>query len=76
MSDGKSFLSDVSQMFQQAADLISMEEGLANKINVCNASYTTRFGVRLNAFTLLTKRPFKGIIGPYCVPFYHQQCVA
>jgi glutamate dehydrogenase (NAD(P)+) len=47
MSDGKSFLRDVSQMFQQAADLISMEEGLANKINVCNASYTTRFGVRL-----------------------------
>lgn len=34
-------------MFSDAAQLMSMEEGLANKINVCNASYITRFGVRL-----------------------------
>ncbi|WP_299668427.1 Glu/Leu/Phe/Val dehydrogenase dimerization domain-containing protein [uncultured Ruegeria sp.] len=34
-------------MFSDAAQLTSMEEGLAGKINVCNASYITRFGVRL-----------------------------
>ncbi|WP_232830827.1 Glu/Leu/Phe/Val dehydrogenase [Tropicimonas sp. IMCC34011] len=34
-------------MFSDAAQLMLMEDGLANKINVCNASYITRFGVRL-----------------------------
>ena len=47
MSSDHSFLNDVNQMFSDAAQLMSMEEGLANKINVCNASYITRFGVRL-----------------------------
>ncbi|WP_417280932.1 Glu/Leu/Phe/Val family dehydrogenase [Celeribacter sp.] len=47
MPSGHSFLNDVNQMFSDAAQLMSMEEGLANKINVCNASYITRFGVRL-----------------------------
>ncbi|OIP83812.1 MAG: glutamate dehydrogenase [Rhodobacterales bacterium CG2_30_65_12] len=47
MGSGKLFLDDVNQMFQEAADLISMEEGLAAKIRVCNATYVTRFGVRL-----------------------------
>lgn len=47
MPTGQTFLEDVNQMFHQAANLISMEEGLANKICVCNASYVTRFGVRL-----------------------------
>ena len=47
MSSDHSFLNDVNQMFSDAAQLMSMEEGLANKINVCNASYITRLGVRL-----------------------------
>ncbi|MEX0367525.1 MAG: Glu/Leu/Phe/Val dehydrogenase [Ruegeria sp.] len=47
MANGRTFLDDVNQMFHQAAGLISMEEGLANKICVCNATYVTRFGVRL-----------------------------
>lgn len=47
MTSSHSFLNDVNQMFSDAAQLMSMEEGLANKINVCNASYITRFGVRL-----------------------------
>ncbi len=47
MSAGTTFLDDVNQMFQEAADLVSMEEGLANKIKVANSSYVTRFGVRL-----------------------------
>ncbi|HHS94325.1 MAG TPA: Glu/Leu/Phe/Val dehydrogenase, partial [Rhodobacterales bacterium] len=47
MAAGKTFLTDVNQMFQVAADLIAMEDGLATKIRVCNATYVTRFGVRL-----------------------------
>ncbi len=47
MLPGSSFLDDVNKMFSDAAQLMLMEDGLANKINVCNASYITRFGVRL-----------------------------
>ena len=47
MSGSKTFLQDVNAMFQEAADLISMEEGLATKISVANSTYITRFGVRL-----------------------------
>lgn len=47
MTSGKTFLEDVNQMFQEAAGLIEMEDGLATKIRVCNATYVTRFGVRL-----------------------------
>lgn len=47
MSGSKTFLQDVNLMFQGAADLISMEEGLANKISVANSTYITRFGVGL-----------------------------
>lgn len=47
MSGSKTFLQDVNRMFQQAADLISMQEGLATKISVANSTYITRFGVRL-----------------------------
>lgn len=47
MSGSKAFLQDVNLMFQGAADLSSMKEGLANKISVANSTYITRFGVRL-----------------------------
>lgn len=47
MNKEVSFLDDVNRMFYQAADLVELEEGLANKICVCNATYITRFGVRL-----------------------------
>ena len=43
MSNSQTFLKDVNLMFQEAADLISMEEGLANKISVANSTYITRF---------------------------------
>jgi glutamate dehydrogenase (NAD(P)+) len=42
-----SFLSDVDAMFEAAAGTIDLPEGLAEKIRVCNATYVTRFGVRL-----------------------------
>ena len=34
-------------MFDRAADLVDISPGLREKIRVCNATYTTRFGVRL-----------------------------
>ncbi|SDJ41088.1 Glu/Leu/Phe/Val family dehydrogenase [Lutimaribacter saemankumensis] len=42
-----SFLSDVDAMFESVASSIDLPEGLAEKIRVCNATYVTRFGVRL-----------------------------
>lgn len=47
MSSGRSLLHDINQMFFNAAQLMSMEDGLTNKINVYNSSYITRFGVSL-----------------------------
>lgn len=41
------FLNSVEQMFDTAANLMDMQDGLAEKIKVCNATYVTRFGVRL-----------------------------
>lgn len=41
------FLSDVNAMFDDAASTIDLPEGLDEKIRVCNATYVTRFGVRL-----------------------------
>ncbi|ASM75620.1 glutamate dehydrogenase (plasmid) [Pseudosulfitobacter pseudonitzschiae] len=42
-----SFLSDVDSMFEAASGSFDLPEGLAEKIRVCNATYITRFGVRL-----------------------------
>ncbi|WP_342028777.1 Glu/Leu/Phe/Val family dehydrogenase [Aliiruegeria lutimaris] len=41
------FLSDVDAMFEAVAGPLGLPEGLAEKIRVCNATYATRFGVRL-----------------------------
>jgi glutamate dehydrogenase (NAD(P)+) len=41
------FLADVDAMFDDAVVCLQLEEGLATKIRVCNATYVTRFGVRL-----------------------------
>ena len=47
MSQTKSFSKSVDLMFDRAADLVDILPGLREKIRVCNATYTTRFGVRL-----------------------------
>lgn len=44
---GDQFLNDVNRQFDEAARRVPMEDGLAEKIRVCNATYVTRFGVRL-----------------------------
>ena len=42
-----SFRDSVDQMYGRAAALVEMQPGLAEKIRVCNSTYTVRFGVRL-----------------------------
>jgi len=44
---GQNFLDDVNRQFDSAAPFVPMQDGLAEKIKVCNATYVTRFGVRL-----------------------------
>ena len=41
------FLADVDAMFERAARHVPMQDGLLEKIRVCNETYVTRFGVRL-----------------------------
>lgn len=45
--DASSFLLDVERMVESAAANIPMQDGLLEKIKVCNETYATRFGVRL-----------------------------
>lgn len=42
-----SFRESVDIMYNRAVALMDLPEGLKNKIRVCNATYTVRFGVRL-----------------------------
>ena len=42
-----SFRENVDQMFNRAVGLMDLSPGLEEKIRVCNATYTVRFGVRL-----------------------------
>jgi glutamate dehydrogenase (NAD(P)+) len=42
-----SFRDSVDSMFRRAVKRMSMSEGLAEKIRICNSTYTVRFGVRL-----------------------------
>jgi len=42
-----SFRESVDMMFNRAVGLLDLSPGLEEKIRVCNATYTVRFGVRL-----------------------------
>ncbi|MEM7176770.1 MAG: Glu/Leu/Phe/Val dehydrogenase [Pseudomonadota bacterium] len=42
-----SFRESVNIMVDQAMELMNLPEGLAEKIRVCNSTYTVRFGVKL-----------------------------
>ena len=42
-----SFLSDTTKYVQKAVRYSDLSEDLANKIIICNSTYTVRFGVRL-----------------------------
>lgn len=41
------FRESVNLMFDKAVGLMDISEGVANKIKVCNSTYTVRFGVKL-----------------------------
>ena len=41
------FLKSVDTVFDNAAKILKLPEGLANQIKLANATYTVRFGVRL-----------------------------
>ena len=41
------FLGSVETTFDQAADLVGIDDDLRHKIKVCNSTYIVRFGVRL-----------------------------
>ena len=42
-----SFRDSLEMMFNRAVELMDLKPGLVEKIRVCNATYTVRFGVRL-----------------------------
>ena len=44
---GQGFLDDVDRQFNKAAAFVPTQDGLAEKVRVCNATYVVRFGVRL-----------------------------
>ena len=46
-----SFRESVDLMFNRAVKLMDLPPGLEQKIRVCNATYTVRFGVRLRENT-------------------------
>lgn len=41
------FSASVDHMFDRAVQFLNLSPGLEQKIRVCNATYTVRFGVRL-----------------------------
>ncbi|WP_133488077.1 Glu/Leu/Phe/Val family dehydrogenase [Aliiroseovarius marinus] len=47
LTNEPSFRESVELMFNRAASLMNLPSGLEEKIRVCNATYTVRFGVRL-----------------------------
>lgn len=47
MINEASFQQGVNMMFNRAAKLVDLPDGLEEKIRVCNATYVVRFGVRL-----------------------------
>ncbi|MDO5758222.1 MAG: Glu/Leu/Phe/Val dehydrogenase [Rhodobacterales bacterium] len=62
-----SFRSSVDLMFNRAASLIDLEPGLEEKIRVCNASYTVRFGVRLRG-RIHTFTGYRSVHSEHTVP--------
>ena len=54
-----SFRESVEIMYNRAVQLMDLPDGLKEKIRVCNATYTVRFGVRLrgdiHTFTVIVR---------------------
>ena len=56
----KGFLSSVEKVFHEAASLINISDDIKEKINVSNATYIVRFGVRLRG-QLFTFTGFRSV---------------
>ena len=48
MSSDNLFLKSISKMFNNAIEILDIDEGLANQIKSCNSTHTIRFGVKLD----------------------------
>ena len=48
MSSNNLFLKSISKMFNNAIEILDIDEGLANQIKSCNSTHTIRFGVKLD----------------------------
>jgi len=66
-SSEPSFRDSVDLMFNQAAELIDMPEGMREKIRVCNATYTVRFGVKLRG-TIHTFTGYRSVHSEHTEP--------
>ena len=53
-----SFRESVEIMYNRAVQLMDLPDGLKEKIRVCNATYTVRFGVRLRGGIHVCRIPF------------------
>ena len=48
MSSDNLFLKSISKMYNNAIEILDIDEGLANQIKSCNSTHTIRFGVKLD----------------------------
>ena len=62
-----SFRESVDLMFNRAAALMDLPPGLEEKIRVCNATYTVRFGVRLRG-TIQTFTGYRSVHSEHMEP--------
>jgi glutamate dehydrogenase (NAD(P)+) len=62
-----SFLESVELMFTAAAERMDISPGLAQKIKVCNSTYTVRFGVRLRG-ELVTFTGYRSVHSEHIEP--------
>ncbi len=61
------FRESVDIMFKRAVPLAGLSEGLAEKIRVCNSTYTVRFGVRLRG-TIHTFTGYRSVHSEHMEP--------
>lgn len=66
-ADGGGFRASVERMFDRAVALMDLTPGLAQKIRVCNSTYTVRFGVRLRG-ALHTFTGFRSVHSEHMEP--------
>ena len=69
-----SFRESVDLMFNRAVRLMDLPPGLEQKIRVCNATYTVRFGVRLRG-QIQTFTGYRAVHSEHMEPVKGGKCV-